>query len=57
MSALPDTLSVRHALPAIAVMEVWGTNCVVIRVGLDHLPPLLFATCGSLSRYFQQCFF
>jgi O-acetylserine/cysteine efflux transporter len=44
MSALPDTLSLRHALLAIAVMAVWGTNFVVIRVGLDHLPPLLFAT-------------
>ena len=44
MRALPDTLSLRHALVAIAVMAVWGTNFVVIRVGLDHLPPLLFAT-------------
>eukprot|EP01035_Chromulina_nebulosa_P052149 gene52149-71100_t len=25
-------------------MAVWGSNFVVIRVGLDHLPPLLFAT-------------
>lgn len=25
-------------------MAVWGTNFSVIRVGLDHLPPLLFAT-------------
>ena len=26
------------------MVAVWGTNFVVIRVGLDHLPPLLFAT-------------
>lgn len=43
MSALPTSLSLRHALLALAVMAVWGTNFVVIRVGLDHLPPLLFA--------------
>ncbi len=34
----------RHALLALAVVVVWGTNFVVIRLGLDHLPPLLFAT-------------
>jgi O-acetylserine/cysteine efflux transporter len=40
----PDTLSLRHALLAVAIMAVWGSNFVVIRIGLDHLPPLLFAT-------------
>jgi O-acetylserine/cysteine efflux transporter len=29
---------------ALAVVTVWGTNFVVIRLGLDALPPLLFAT-------------
>lgn len=33
----------RHFLLAIAVVAVWGTNFVVIRIGLDHLPPLFFA--------------
>lgn len=33
-----------HVLLALAVMAVWGTNFVVMRIGLDHLPPLLFAT-------------
>lgn len=33
-----------HALLALAVVAIWGTNFVVIRVALDHLPPLLFAT-------------
>ena len=28
---------------ALAVVAVWGTNFVVIRIGLDALPPLLFA--------------
>ncbi len=33
----------KPALLALAVMFVWGTNFVVIRLGLDALPPLLFA--------------
>ena len=33
-----------HALLGLAVAAVWGTNFVVIRLGLDSLPPLLFAT-------------
>ena len=37
-------LPLRHFLLALAVVAVWGTNFVVIRIGLDHLPPLLFAT-------------
>ncbi len=32
-----------HVLLALAVVAVWGTNFVVIRIGLDHLPPLTFA--------------
>jgi O-acetylserine/cysteine efflux transporter len=32
-----------HALLALAVMAVWGTNFVVIRVALEHLPPLTLA--------------
>ena len=38
-----DDVSLRHALLAIAVMAVWGTNFVVIHIGLQHLPPLMFA--------------
>ncbi|KQT48779.1 hypothetical protein ASG43_07965 [Aureimonas sp. Leaf454] len=37
-------LPVRHMLLALAVVAIWGTNFVVIRVALDHLPPLLFAS-------------
>ena len=33
----------RPFLLALAVVAVWGTNFVVIRWGLDALPPLLFA--------------
>jgi O-acetylserine/cysteine efflux transporter len=33
-----------HLLLALSVVFVWGTNFVVIRWGLDGLPPFLFAT-------------
>jgi len=34
----------RHALLALAVVAVWGSNFVVIEVALRELPPLLLAT-------------
>lgn len=34
----------RHALLGLAVVAVWGSNFVVIKVALDDLPPLLLAT-------------
>ena len=37
-------MPVAHLLLALAVVFVWGTNFVVIRWGLDGLPPFLFAT-------------
>jgi len=37
-------LSLRHVLLALAIVFVWGTNFVVIRIGLNALPPLLFAS-------------
>jgi O-acetylserine/cysteine efflux transporter len=37
-------LTPRHALLALAIVAVWGTNFVVIKLALGHLPPLLFAT-------------
>lgn len=37
-------LSLPHALLALAVVTVWGTNFVVIRIALDVLPPLWMAT-------------
>ena len=37
-------ISPAHALLALAIVAVWGTNFVVIRVVLDELPPLLVAT-------------
>ncbi len=40
----PTSLTPRHALLALAIVAVWGTNFVVIKLALGHLPPLLFAT-------------
>lgn len=37
------TLSLRHAILALGVVAVWGTNFVIIRLGLDQFPPFLFA--------------
>ncbi len=36
-------LPLRHFLLALAVVTVWGTNFVVIKLALGSLPPLLFA--------------
>ncbi|WP_248958062.1 EamA family transporter [Sphaerisporangium perillae] len=32
-----------HAFLAVAVAVIWGVNFVVIEIGLEHFPPLLFA--------------
>lgn len=37
-------LPLRHLLLALAVVAVWGSNFVVIKLALGQLPPLLFAT-------------
>ena len=34
----------RHFLLGLAVVAVWGSNFVVIKLALAHLPPLAFAT-------------
>ncbi|WP_152046049.1 EamA family transporter [Aureimonas psammosilenae] len=48
---MSGTLSFRHFLLGLAVVAVWGTNFVVIRTALDHLPPFLF---GAL-RFTLAC--
>ncbi|WP_062205578.1 EamA family transporter [Aureimonas sp. AU12] len=50
-------LPLRHLLLALAVVAVWGTNFVVIRIGLDHLPPLLFAALRFLFACLPGVFF
>jgi len=55
---MADTpLPLRHFLLALAVVAVWGTNFVVIRVALDHLPPLLFATLRFTLVLLPMAFF
>jgi O-acetylserine/cysteine efflux transporter len=46
------TLTIPHALLAVAVMAVWGSNFVVIEVALEALPPLFFAA----LRFFLVAF-
>jgi len=52
MSAPAGSLPLRHILLAIAVMAVWGSNFVVIRIGLDQLPPLTFAALRFAFAFF-----
>lgn len=40
----PAGLPWPHALLALAVVAVWGTNFAIIRVALEHMPPLTMAT-------------
>ena len=40
---MSSAIPFRHFLLALAVVAVWGSNFVVIKLALGHLPPLLFA--------------
>ncbi len=51
------TLHLRHLFLALAVVSVWGTNFVVIRIGLDDLPPLLFAALRFTFAMLPAIFF
>jgi O-acetylserine/cysteine efflux transporter len=50
-------LSLPHLLLALAVVAVWGTNFVVIKLGLGTLPPLLFATLRFFFAVVPAVFF
>lgn len=50
-------LSFRHFLLALAVVAVWGTNFVVIKVALGQMPPLLFATLRFAAAVLPLVFF
>jgi len=54
---LQQGLPIRHLLLALAVVAVWGTNFVVIKVGLAHLPPLTFAALRFTFAAFPAVFF
>lgn len=44
-------------LLALAVVAVWGTNFVVIRIALDDLPPLMFGALRFCLALFPAVFF
>ena len=46
-----------HSLLAVLVAAVWGVNFVVIEVGLDHFPPLLFSALRFLVAALPAVFF
>lgn len=46
------SLKLRHILLAVAVMAVWGSNFVVIHVGLEKIPPLTFAALRFIAAFF-----
>ena len=52
MTPASASLPLRHALLAVVVMAIWGSNFVVIRVGLNHLPPLTFAALRFALAFF-----
>ncbi|MDO9247651.1 MAG: EamA family transporter [Phenylobacterium sp.] len=52
-----NALTWRAALLALAVVAVWGTNFVVIKVALGDLPPLLFATLRFTFALLPAVFF
>ena len=54
MTAAP--LPLRHLLLALAAVAIWGTNFVVIKVALEHLPPLALATLRFLFALLPAVF-
>jgi O-acetylserine/cysteine efflux transporter len=50
-------LPLRHALLALAVVAVWGTNFVVIKVALAALPPLLLGVLRFTFALLPAVFF
>jgi len=50
-------LSWRHAVLAFVVVAIWGSNFVVIKVALAHLPPLTFAALRFGLAFFPAALF
>ena len=55
--AANSTLPRTHFFLALAVMMVWGSNFVVIKVALTHLPPLLLAALRFTCAFLPAAFF
>ena len=54
---MKTSLSLRHFLLALAVVAVWGSNFVVIKLALGQMPPLLFATLRFAAVVLPMVFF
>lgn len=52
-----QSLPWQHALLALAVATVWGSNFVVIKVALQQMPPLLFGALRFTLAFFPAVFF
>lgn len=51
------SLSLPHALLAIFTMAIWGSNFVVIKAALAHIPPLSFAALRFSLAFVPAVFF
>lgn len=56
MSSSPS-LPLRHFLLALAVVAIWGSNFVVIKLALAHLPPLTLAALRFVFAVVPAIFF
>lgn len=54
---MKTSLSPRHFILALAVVAVWGSNFVVIKLALGQMPPLLLATLRFLVVLLPMVFF
>ncbi|MEU3649731.1 EamA family transporter [Lentzea sp. NPDC034063] len=50
-------MSPRHLLLAVLVAAIWGFNFVVLKVGLDEFPPILFSALRFLAAAVPAIFF
>lgn len=57
MNAPAAGLPLRHLLLGLVVVTVWGTNFVVIRFGLDRLPPFLLGALRFTLAFLPAAFF
>ncbi len=50
-------LPLSHLLLALAIVAVWGTNFVVIKLSLESFPPFLFAALRYIFAFLPATFF
>ena len=50
-------LTLPHALLALVVVAIWGANFTVIKIGLEHLPPLFMAALRFGLAFFPAALF